>query len=144
RQQVDRERQSVAGMHEPKAYEAYVLGGETEVDERGQDGHECRLQRHGQKADQGEKEHVAAPELHPGERVGGERRDRHRDDRGRGCDPLARDRHRLASTALNCRRLKMSTGITAATRMIATALASPKSCEAVSSLYIRLARTSVS
>src|SRR5439155_9200035 len=44
-------------------------------------------------------------------------------DRGRGWRGCRRDAHRLASTALNWRRLKINTGTTASSRITASALA---------------------
>src|SRR5207249_9417114 len=62
-------------------------------------------------------------------------------DRGRlsgGCD-----RHRRASTARNCLKLKISTGITAISRITATALACPLLPAVYSCSYMRKASTSV-
>src|SRR5207248_9647814 len=212
-------------------------GGDAVGHEEAEYGHEAELQRDREHADDGQEDPVPERELHPCERIGGERRDRDRDDGGRdrdheaveeavaqvaggqhlrvvverelegrregqppaaavdrrerpegreqdadggnhpghgqadhgqvqhhpaqaAGDPLwrkasggsrgtgsvccRRNAHRRASTARNWRRLKISTGTTAASRIMATAAAPPWLPEKKSSLYMRLASTSVS
>ena len=87
-QQVDRERQPVARVGQPQGEELAV---EAELAEQLEHRHEGRLKGHHEETDDDHEQDVAAGELHPGERVGGEGGHEDRDHGGRDGDEQAVD-----------------------------------------------------
>ncbi len=89
-EQIDGQGQPEGGVGQPHAEEGAVqieVGEDLDAEQRGavdvqaQDRDQRHLQRHDQQPDHGDEHHVAAPEVHPRERVRSERGDRDRDHR---------------------------------------------------------------
>jgi hypothetical protein len=83
-QQIDGERQAEAGMCQPDAEIGFrqEAGRVVDLEQRDQ----RHLQWHDQQADDHRDDEAASRQLHPGERIGGERRNQDRDDGRRDGD----------------------------------------------------------